>query len=397
MNLEFGLLLVLVFQCLFAGLNLLFFLPLRPKRSPAAAPWVSRVSLLVPARNEASNLQRLLASLVLQDDDNFEVIVLDDHSQDATLEVIRGFALDDSRILPLTGEDLPKGWLGKNFACFQLSRAASGEILIFTDADTVWASDGVRLIREAFEHTKAGALSAWPKQVCRDPLSSLIQPLQQWSLLTFLPMWFVPMRAFPLAVAANGQLLAFRKAAYVQIGGHASVRRSVIEDMSLARLVKRSGGKFVLFNACGVVRTHMYQNIQETWAGYAKNAYPAFGANPIALFLVLIFNLGLYVLPWFWFALHPKPETLLLVIFSLVPRVLADVVAGYDLRLSIFHPISVLAWTCISLQSVLWYVTGKVIWKGRQYDLRKPTKALQSKHPSLLDTAEFKAKQKRQS
>jgi hypothetical protein len=210
-------------------------------------------------------------------------------------------------------------------------------------------------------------------------------------------MWFVPLRAFPLAVAANGQLLAFRKALYQQIGGHAQVRGSVIEDMSLARLVKRRGGKFVLLNAAGVVRTHMYQTIQETWAGYAKNAYPAFGANPLALFLVLFFNLGLYVLPWFWLALHPQPEVLLLVVLSLVPRVLADLVAGYDLRLSIFHPVSVLAWTCISLQSVLWYITGKVTWKGRQYDLRKPAKDLRSKHPSLLDTAEFKPRQKRQS
>lgn len=393
MNLEFGLLLVLLFQCLFAGLNLLFFLPLRPKRSPAAATSVARVSVLVPARNEATNLQGLLASLVLQDDNNFEVIVLDDHSQDATLEVIRGFALDDSRILPLTGEDLPKGWLGKNFACFQLARAASGEILIFTDADTVWASDGVRLIREAFERTQADALSAWPKQVCNDPLSSLIQPLQQWSLLTFLPMWFVPMRVFPVAVAANGQLLAFRKAAYRRIGGHERVRGSVIEDMSLARLLKRNGGKFVLLNAAGVVQTHMYQTIQETWAGYAKNAYPAFGANPVALFLVLVLNLSLYVLPWLLLVFNPKLETAFLVFLSLVPRVLADLVARYDLRWSIFHPVSVLAWTCICLQSVLWYTTGKVTWKGRQYDLRKPAKTLLTKHPSLLETTEFTHRQ----
>jgi chlorobactene glucosyltransferase len=392
MNLELGLFMVLGFQCVFAGLNVLFFVPLR-KKIKVTPQDASRVSVLVPARNEARNLERLLSSLTAQDDRNFEVIVLDDHSSDASLEVVRRFASEDSRIVALSGQDLPPGWLGKNYACFQLSRVASGEILIFTDADTVWATDGIRLIRETFLRTQADALSAWPEQECHDPLSRLIQPLQQWSLLTFLPMWFVPIRAFPLAVAANGQLLCFRKDTYQRIGGHDKVRGSVIEDMSLARLVKRSGGKFVLLNAAGVVRTHMYSSFQETWAGYAKNAYPAFGANLVALFLVLVFNLGLYVMPWVLLVLKPTLETVLLVFLSLFPRVLADVVSGYDLRFSFFHPVSVLAWTCISFQSIFWYMTGRVHWKGRAYDLRQTRPATPS---VVVETAEL-PRQKRPS
>jgi chlorobactene glucosyltransferase len=384
MSLEFGLLLVLGFQAVFAILNVLFFTPLRRKNKTTSQA-ISRVSVLVPARNEAVNLKRLLDSMQLQDDRHFEVIVLNDHSSDDSLKVVRLFARQDSRIVALEGQDLPTGWLGKNFACHQLSRVATGEILIFTDADTCWSSDGVRLIREAFERTQADALSAWPEQACRDPLSSLIQPLQQWSLITFLPMWFVPLRAFPLAVAANGQLLCFSKTSYLKIGGHAAVRGSVIEDMSLARLVKRNGGKFVLLNAVGVVRTFMYSSFQETWAGYAKNAYPAFGANLVALFLVLIFNLGLYVLPWGLLAFQPNLETGLLVLLSLFPRFLADLVSGYGWRLFVFHPVSVLAWTCISLQSIFWYTAGRVHWKGRAYDLRKTPDA-----PSALrETAEL--------
>ncbi len=393
MNLEGGLLLILGFQAVFALLNLPFFAFLK-RKNKVVSQTISRVSVLIPARNEAGNLERLLTSLKSQDDQNFEVIVLNDHSSDDTLQVVRRFAREDSRVLALTGQDLPTGWLGKNFACHQLSLAATGETLIFTDADTQWASDGVRLIREAFERTQADALSAWPEQACDDPLSSLIQPLQQWSLITFLPMWFVPVRAFPLAVAANGQLLCFSKNTYQQIGGHAAVRGSVIEDMSLARLVKLNGGKFVLLNAVGVVRTFMYSSFQETWAGYAKNAYPAFGANLIALFLVLIFNLILYVLPWLLLAFNPNLETGLLVLLSLFPRFIADVVSGYGWRVFVFHPISVLAWTCISLQSVFWYTTGRVRWKGRAYDLRQTSKDAQS--VSLLQTAE-RPRQKRSS
>ncbi len=393
MSLEFGLLLLLGFQCAFALLNLPFFAPLR-RKNKIMPQTMSRVSVLVPARNEAGNLERLLSSLKSQDDQNFEVIVLNDHSSDGTLEVVQRFAKEDSRVVALSGRDLPRGWLGKNFACHQLSGAANGEILIFTDADTHWASDGVRLIRQAFERTQADALSAWPEQDCHDSLSSLIQPLQQWSLITFLPMWFVPIRAFPLAVAANGQLLCFRKNMYQKIGGHAAVRGSVIEDMSLARLVKRNGGKFVLLNAVGVVRTFMYSSFWETWAGYAKNAYPAFGANLLALFGVLGFNLMLFVLPWILLVVKPNLETGLLVLLSLFPRFLSDVVSGYSWRLFVFHPVSVLAWMAISIQSVLWYGAGQVRWKGRAYDLRQPSKPPQS--VSLLETSEH-PRQKRSS
>ncbi len=393
MNLGFALLLILGFQAVFALLNLLFFARLKRKNKTVLQA-ISRVSVLVPARDEAGNLERLLTSLKLQDDHNFEVIVLDDHSSDGTLEVVRRFAREDSRVVALSGQHLPSGWLGKNFACYQLSLAATGEILIFTDADTQWVSDGIRLIREAFERHQADALSAFPEQVCHDPLSSLIQPLQQWSLITFLPMWFVPVRAFPLAVAANGQLLCFRKIIYQKIGGHAAVRGSVIEDMSLARLVKRNGGKFVLLNAVGVVRTFMYSSFQETWAGYAKNAYPAFGANLLALFLISGFNLILYLLPWLLLAFKPNLETGLLVSLSLFPRFLADVVSGYGWRLFVFHPVSILAWTGISLQSVFWYSTGRVQWKGRAYDLRQTSKPVAS--VSRLETAE-RPRQKRSS
>jgi chlorobactene glucosyltransferase len=395
MTLEYGLLLVLLFQGVFAAVNVWFFVPLRNK-SRVSEQLNKKLSVLIPARNEAHNLEALLMSLTLQDDLNFEVIVLDDHSSDDSLEIIRRFALRDSRIMALRGQGLPEGWLGKNYACHQLSNAASGDVLIFTDADTVWSPDGVCLIRGAFERTRADALSAWPEQICLDPLSRLIQPLQQWSLLTFLPMWFVPWRAFPLAVAANGQLIAFKKEMYEQVGGHARVQNSVIEDMSLARLVKRNGGRFALLNAAGVVRTRMYQSVAETWAGYAKNAYPAFGANPLALLLVLILNLCLYVLPWGLMMFEFNPSTVMLVVLSLVPRVMADLSARYDLRWSLLHPISILAWTCISLHSVLWYVRGHVRWKNRDYDLRQPG-VVKRNNTTLVLESDFKTRPKQRS
>jgi chlorobactene glucosyltransferase len=331
-----------------------------------------KVSLLVPARNEASNLEHLLPSLIAQDYPDLEIIVLDDHSSDGTLAVIRRYAELDSRLLPIAGADLPRGWLGKPHACQQLSRAASGDLLIFTDADTIWAADAVSLIINAFASGQADALCAWPEQECSDPLSRLLQPLQQWSLMAFLPLTLVPARRFPLAVAANGQCLAFRRETYTQIGGHTGVRSSVIEDMALARNVKNARGRFGLFNAAGVIRTRMYGSVGEAFEGYAKNVFPAFGASRLAFMAVMLTNLILFVAPWIWLLLQPGLEPAFAVLCSLLPRVLSDRASHYPRGLSLLHPIAILVWAVVGLESWHRYKQGTVTWKGRSYDLREP-------------------------
>ena len=330
-----------------------------------------RVSLLVPARNENLNLERLLPSLLAQDYANLEIIVLDDHSKDGTLEVIRRFAALDSRLQPIEGADLPNGWLGKPHACQQLSRAASGEILIFTDADTFWTADAVSLIVNAFASTRADALCAWPEQECRDWLSSLLQPLQQWSLLAFLPLALVPARHFPIAVAANGQCLAFKREMYTRIGGHTGVRSSVIEDMALARNVKHARGRFQLLNAAGVIRTRMYGGVHEAFEGYAKNVFPAFGAGRLAFSAVMLLNLVLFVLPWLWFAFQPGLEPAFAVLLGLLPRTISDRASRYAPGLSLLHPMAILAWAIVGLESWHRYRRGAVAWKDRVYDLRE--------------------------
>ncbi|NJO23489.1 MAG: glycosyltransferase family 2 protein [Sphingomonadales bacterium] len=210
------------FLATFAVLNVLFWRTLHPtvgarRASPSSSPSLPsirppRISLLIPARNEALNLERLLPSLLQNDDPTLEILILNDRSEDATERVARRFAAVDSRLRVLEGAALPEGWLGKNWACHQLALAATGDVLIFTDADTKWAAGAPNAIARALETGDAhglAALCAWPAQVVADPVSRLIQPLQQWSLVAFLPLFFLPVRAFPIAVAANGQCLAF--------------------------------------------------------------------------------------------------------------------------------------------------------------------------------------------
>ncbi len=372
----------------------------RQSSGPQSQP---RVSVLVPARNEAKNLERLLPSLAAQDYQNLEILVLDDCSEDQTLEVAQRWATQDQRLRVLQGKSPPADWLGKPHACAQLAAQATGTILVFTDADTWWTPSGIRLIAEAFAQTQADVLSAWPEQRFSGMLSRLVQPIQQWSLIAFLPIPLVPKRN-RLAVAANGQLLAFRREAYMSIGGHQHVKSSVIEDMALARIAKRHGLRFVLLEATGIVFCQMYANDNEMWRGLAKNIYPSLGASRLVLSALGLLFAWLYLKPWITLFSHRKPiaqhkvrkhnaaqhsaeqlkpeqlqatqyrTTQYRALFALLlgywPRLLADLRFKAGPWLWWSHPLSLITWYALALSSKSDYETGRTTWKGRHYDLR---------------------------
>ncbi len=348
----------------FAIFNSLFWRDLRRDKTRAAF----KISVLVPARNEARNLERLIPTLLAQDAPNLEIVILNDRSDDDTQSVLE--RVQDSRLRIIEGAELPEGWLGKNWACHQLSQAATGDVLIFTDADTSWQPLTVSNIALELAAQRADALCVWASQRVEDNISRLIQPLQQWSLIAFLPLFFVPLRLFTVAVAANGQCLAFTRAMYGRIGGHEAVKNSVIEDMALARAVKKTRGKFWLINGAGSLETRMYANETEAFEGYAKNVYPAFGATPAAFFLASVFNLSMYFLPWLLLPFD-LPLALLTITCSLVARVISDVRNRYDLTWTLLHPIGIVIWAWIGLESMRRYRAGRVRWKGREYDLRR--------------------------
>jgi glycosyltransferase involved in cell wall biosynthesis len=358
----------LIVQGVFAGfavLNAFFWRDLAPNLEPIV---FKRVSVLIPARNEARNLETLLPSLLESPLSTLEILVLDDRSSDDTAAVVQRFASLDPRVRPLAGLELPDGWLGKNWACHQLGQAATGDALIFTDADTRWDAGAPAAIARRLE--TCDALCAWPRQAIADPISRLIQPLQQWSLIAFLPLFLVPVKGFTVAVAANGQCLAFTRFGYSLIGGHAAVKRDVLEDMALARAVKRAGLRFGLLNGANAIETRMYSSASEALNGYAKNVYPAFGGTAPAFIAAAAFNLALGVAPLVWLISSWTLEALICLLLSLAARVVSDWRCGYDLRFTALHPLGLLVWLWIGLLSMQRFKAGKVSWKGRSYDLR---------------------------
>ena len=264
----------------------------QPGRGPGEAPLVS---VLVPARNEAPRIAACLQSLLRQDYPNYELIVLDDHSEDETGRIIEGlgFELDPgaSRRL-LAGEPLPLGWTGKAWACHQLAAAARGDYLLFTDADTVHEPTALGACVGHAQATNAGLLSAWPHQVTRTWAECAVIPLVYVLLLGALPHGILiylqrrpdkarqGQRAWLRALgAANGQYMLFRRDVYELIGGHAAVRDHLVEDVLLGRLVaERTGEGIKLINCDGskLVHCRMYESFADLWEGFTKNLRPVF-------------------------------------------------------------------------------------------------------------------------
>jgi hypothetical protein len=250
------------------------------------------VAVLLPVRDEAHRVEPGLRSVLAQRGlSDLSVIVLDDGSTDATAEVVRRTAGDDPRVRLVTGEPTPPGWLGKPYACHQLAGLSGAPVLVFLDADVVLAPDAIAAavaLLEGFD-----LLSPYPRLAAVSLGERLVQPLLPWSWLTFLPVRVMERTRQASLTAAGGQFLLVRRAAYDRAGGHAAVRDRVMEDVELARAVKRAGGRVAIADGSRLASCRMYGSWRDLRAGYAKSLWAAFG-SPAAAVAVATSLVGLY-------------------------------------------------------------------------------------------------------
>ena len=222
------------------------------------------VSVIVPARNEEAGLGDCLRSLVGQTGPAYEVIVVDDHSTDGTRAIAEKFP-----VKVIKAEPLPEDWSGKCNACWSGAKIAKGKRLLFTDADTTHAADSVAKGLSEAERIGAAMLSYSPKQEVHGLAERAVMPVIFAELaVTFRPREVSDPNS-PTA-AANGQYLLIRRDAYDAVGGHAAVAQAILEDVELARLVKRAGYK-LQFRTSDVVSTRMYRSFGQMWEGWTKN------------------------------------------------------------------------------------------------------------------------------
>jgi hypothetical protein len=335
-------------------------------RPPAADPSrlaPERISVLLPLRNEAHRAAPCLKALTDQSslgDARVEFIVLDDASSDGTAELVLRIAAGEPRfrLVRGTGEP-PTDALGKPWACAQLAASADPEatVLVFLDADVVLAPDALARTVTLLRAADLGFLSPYPRQLAITAAERLVQPLLQWSWLTFAPLRLAERSRRPSLVMANGQLLAVDAAHYAKAGGHAApdVRGAVLEDLALARALRRIGARGGMADGTDLATCRMYSSWPELRDGYSKSLWAAAGGRIVGS-LGQLFLLGaLY--------LRPDPICYAAGVFSRV--VTARRTGGRAFPDALAHPISIATLGALTLRSWHGRREGSLQWKGR--------------------------------
>lgn len=268
---------IVVLQCIVAGINVFS----RPRKTMAPV-CDTLVSVLIPARNEAENIRNLLNDLRKQPYQQLEILVFDDQSTDNTAEIVQSLAAEDRRIRLLCSGGLPEGWLGKNYACHQLSEQAQGDYLLFLDADVRISNQAIPHALKLANYQNSGLLSFFPVQIMNSPGEWATVPLMNHILLTLLPLPLVRKARFASLAAANGQWMLFRKKDYSEHLPHLQVKKHPVEDIAIARYFKQQQVPVSCCMATPDISCRMYHSFGEATNGFAKNILSFFGNSATA-------------------------------------------------------------------------------------------------------------------
>jgi chlorobactene glucosyltransferase len=340
---------------------------------PPAAEF-PHVSVLVPARNEILNIEACVASLLAQDYPSFEVIVLDDHSNDGTHAVLYRASKADSRLRALDGYPLPEGWLGKHWACHQLHQAATGELLLFTDADTRHTSTMLRDSVAALLATKADLVTAFPREDVVTWGERLVVPVISFGIFSFLPIYLVRFLRWPSLSVTIGQFMLFRRKAFEAIGGYEAVRSHLVDDVSLGRNILEQGYEWRLLDGTEHVSCRMYHSFGEVVDGFSKNVFAFFDYRILPFFTALALVGFAFIEPpvalvshWLEMPVSGFPPSLaaVAVLESYLLWQIAYRRFKFPAYLVVFYPVSLAMFILIALRSMVLTLTGNASWKDR--------------------------------
>jgi glycosyltransferase involved in cell wall biosynthesis len=278
------------------------------------------VDILIPARNEETSIQTCVRAALNQSHvSNVRVVVLNDNSTDHTLEQLHALRAElthlttDSaselpiesntphheRLVVINSTDEPQdGWLGKTWACARLANTSTAEYLVFIDADVVLSPTAVVSAINALNSSDMHVISPYPRQVTHGLLGRLIQPLLQWSWLTTVPLKLARSTTRPSLAVANGQFLVCRRLDYETVGGHASVKSAVLDDIELLRSFYKAGLNGTVVDGTHIATCTMYETDRDLINGYAKSLWTAFG-GAVGSCATIAFLKFVYVWPLF--------------------------------------------------------------------------------------------------
>jgi chlorobactene glucosyltransferase len=348
---------------------------------PAAGPLVS---LIVPARNEAKNIRRCVESLLAQDYPNLQILVLDDRSTDSTPVILAELAARDSRLVILAGRELPAGWAGKPHALYQAAKSATGEWLLFVDADTFLDPNAVSASLASAQKTGADLYTVMTEQITASFWERVVMPL----VMTALSVGFSPRKVNDPATRdaiANGQFILIKRAVYDAIGGHEKLKNQIVEDKAISEQVKWNGYRLIVADGHGIAQTRMYTDLPSMWEGWTKNIYLGLSDKPAMLllgvfgaFLALVAALFMPAWPllgllWYfnsggWMALGVIIEALAVWAVLLYARMRVNAQMGISRWYALTTPLGAGVFAAMMFTSAFNVLSGQgVTWKGRKY------------------------------
>jgi glycosyltransferase involved in cell wall biosynthesis len=322
------------------------------------------ISILIPARNEEKNIGSLIKSLLDQDYQNIEILVFDDQSEDATANIVMNFEKSSGgKVRLMSSEGLPQGWLGKNHACHKLADAASGEYLLFIDADVI-VNDG--LIRDALGYVSKHQLalfSIFPQQIMKSFGERIAVPIMNWVLVSLLPLTLIRSSRNPAFSAANGQFMMFKAKVYRKELLHERFRKHKVEDIVIMKYMKKRSYKVDTLLSGGQIQCRMYEGFRDAVNGFSKNVIEFFGGSIFLLTLyAVITGFGGFVIYFF----TPLFVLYLFIILTITHRIIVSILS----RQSIFHniifiPFQLFAFLVITAKAFIVRYSGKYVWKNR--------------------------------
>ena len=353
-------------------LNLLLW----PRAGRAGQGTRPATSVLVPARDEEATLDALLTSVVSQLGPQDEVIVCDDGSRDRTPEIVAEHRARDARVRLIRGRALPAGWVGKPHACHQLAQAATGDLLVFIDADVALTSDATARISGVLRRHDAQVATLFPHQLAPTAGEQIVLPLLPLTFAAWFPLVAIHRHPDPRLMAVSGQIVAFHRETYEDIGGHASIRREIVDDQAICARAKDHGHRVVFATAHRTASCRMYDGFADLWSGFSKNLYEGLGESLPALVGVF----ALYGLCFLWPFVRLPAELALTgqasaaALLGVGLNLLIRVAIGLRLRQRwwpiLLHPFAVATLLAIAINSMRWSRRGDVRWRGRSYPAR---------------------------
>ena len=342
-----------------------------------------KVSIILPARNEEDFIRGCLDSLIKQDYPNYEIIVIDDSSDDSTGKIISEYAKKNSKIIPVTAKPKPEGWMGKNWACMEGYKKITGELLLFTDADTKHSENVISLAVAQLFSFNLDALSAIPKMVTFDFWTNITLPM----ISTFLHTRFSALNVNNPSKKTGyffGSFFIMKKETYEKVGMHEGVKQEIIEDGALGKKVKESGHKMRMVRGDHLIDAVWARDKGTLWNALKRLMVPLYlqnGKIAVGIFFAVLFLLfipfpilaTLIVLP------SENISEKILLIASAISSILIytgatiEVKMGLGLRTiyALFAPLG-------SLTVVLGFLSGliqakgtsAITWRGRSYSMK---------------------------